>query len=315
MSILVTSIGSMSAPFVIDTIKKMGHSVVGIDIYPKTWVASSVDTDFFYQVAYTSDASLYLKQILYICKKHHIKLIIPLTDVDVDFYADYIDLFCKKGIIITISDKKTIRIVRNKQLIFSTFKNTSLAVIPTFNNKSYVEKFNIFPAVGKKVKGRSSEGLMFFEDATEIKLKKFQSDDYIFQPYIAGDIIVVDILNCPVQNKLIYIARKELTRTKNGAGITVEITENVEIEKYIKVLCEIVEIRGCINIEFIKTPDSKYYLMDINPRPSAGVIFSNYAGYNFIQNHINTFLNLPIARLIHIKNNLVITRKYSEVII
>lgn len=311
MNILVTSIGSLSAAFVIDTIKKMNHKVVGTDIYPKQWIATSVDVNCFYQTSKTNNEEKYLEEILDICKKDQIELIIPLTDVDVDFYSKKNTVFLEKRIKIAISDSEIINIVRNKRLVYEFFEKTTVKVIPTFDYNNYLNKCNIFPAIGKKIQGRSSEGLTVFEEASEMRLSKYNSRDYIFQPYIEGSIIVVDILNCPIQKKMIYVARKELTRTSNGAGIAVEIVDSNEVRELVVSFCNQLEIKGCINVEFIKK-GSDYFLMDINPRPSAGVVFSNFAGYNFIENHINTFLNLPINEIGEIKKGLVVIRKYIE---
>lgn len=46
-------------------------------------------------------------------------------------------------------------------------------------------------------------------------------------------------------------------------------------------------------MEFIVN-NGEYYLIDINPRFSAGVGFSKLAGYDFVKNHLLCFMNEDI---------------------
>lgn len=72
------------------------------------------------------------------------------------------------------------------------------------------------------------------------------------------------------------IPREELLRTKNGAGTTVRIVPDSDLMQMASYIGKKLNVRGCINMEFIRSKDSTYYLIDINPRFSAGVAFSNF---------------------------------------
>ena len=71
MIALVTSIGSISADFVIKTLKNKKYKVIGVDMYPEKWIANSKMVDEFYQVPQIKSKS-YEKQLLNICKKKQI---------------------------------------------------------------------------------------------------------------------------------------------------------------------------------------------------------------------------------------------------
>jgi carbamoyl-phosphate synthase large subunit len=313
MRLLVTALGSLSAPFVIKTIKDMKIESVGVDIHPKEWIATSKDVNYFHQVPMVSNSKKYKEEILELCKQYDIKLIIPLTDVEVDFFSNNQDEFLRNGITIGISRRNVIRIMRNKLKLFEAFKKSDITVIPTYTKDAYVENCNIFPCVAKKMDGRSSEGMFVLEDKSDLYRSELRKKDYIIQPHIKGHIIVADLLRNHNQ-QIFHVARKELIRTKNGAGIAVEIMNDEYLTKNIKYFCSIIDFQGCINIEFIKN-GSKYYLMDVNPRFSAGVVFSNIAGYNFVKNHILYFLGRRVNALKNINYGAIITRKYVEVMV
>lgn len=63
-------------------------------------------------------------------------------------------------------------------------------------------------------------------------------------------------------------------------------------------------------MEFIKHDDI-FYLIDINPRFSAGVAFSQVIGYNMVINHLNCFMHLDILPSI-IYQEQIITKRYKE---
>ena len=66
-------------------------------------------------------------------------------------------------------------------------------------------------------------------------------------------------------------------------------------------------------MEFIKS-DNKYFLIDINPRFSAGVAFSLLAGYDMVNNHLNCFSGKDIMPGVAFKTTIMV-KKYVEHII
>ena len=78
-------------------------------------------------------------------------------------------------------------------------------------------------------------------------------------------------------------------------------------------IAEKLNVKGCVNFEFIKNNDGNYYFLECNPRFSGGIEFSCIAGYDYIFNHLKCFCNMEIDDLEY-KNNLIITRKYEEYI-
>ena len=137
-------------------------------------------------------------------------------------------------------------------------------------------------------------------------------DKYIIQPYIKGDIITVDVVRDELGN-FACLSRKELIRSSNGAGLSVEVFQDNKIEKLISTIVEKLNITGCMNIEFIES-EGLYYLMDINPRFSAGVGFSTLAGYDFILNHVRVYTKreiLPMGRI----ENFIAAKNYTDSVI
>lgn len=314
MRVLVTALGSIAAPFVVDTIKKMGLDVVGVDIHPRSWVAASTQVHAFAQVPLVSRFVAYERTLLRLCRQYDVGLIVPLTDPEVDYLTARASYFATRGVIVAAPSNESVKLMRNKLSVHKHFSNSRLRTIPTFQREEYLNSCNIFPCIAKKIEGRSSEGVFVIENPSDLRRAELQGDDYIFQPFVDGPVLVADVLKSGAGAPII-VTRRELTRTKNGAGIAVQIMDNdAKVRRSVEFFCKAVDFEGCINIEFISPRDGEVMLMDINPRFSAGVSFSALAGYNFVCNHIRHYLGLPVEPLGSIARNAVFTRKYTEVV-
>jgi carbamoyl-phosphate synthase large subunit len=305
-TVLITAIGSMSAPTILESLSAGGNNrIVGTDIYPEQWQGYKSFLSKFHQVPKAVDEN-YIGEILRICIENQVEYIIPLTDPEVDVLSENRELFEAKNIVLCISNKNAISKCRDKSMVETIFKKSGK--VPVIESLSF-ENMK-YPVIAKPKKGRSSEGLFLLKNERQLSLADM--NDYIFQPYINGCIFTVDIVRDKKEN-CVSIPRQELTRTSNGAGITVEVKRNYLLEQFAKTIVGELNILGCVNIEFIF--DGKtYYLMDINPRFSAGIGFSCIAGYDFITNHLKCFQDDAIAELNEIREG-ILSRKSQIVYI
>jgi len=315
-NILVTAIGSFSADVVIRCLKNNNHKVIGCDIYKREWVANSVIVDKFYQAPYATNSLEYINFIKKICVEESINYIMPLTDVEVDVYNENRKWFEENKIVVCFSSKETINICRNKKLLeekLSIAKDVN--VIPTYYAND--EKiYNLdFPLVFKPYNGRSSQGLEYVKNNEELKkiLKKENITDFVVQPFIEGIIVTVDILRNVDGSKVVCISRKELLRTSNGAGLSVYVYKDERLNDICVKIANALDIKGCVNFEFILDNNGEYHFIECNPRFSGGTAFSVSAGYNIVENHLKVFQDKEIETF-EIKNNMHIVKKYTEII-
>lgn len=310
--ILLTAIGSFSADCAIKEFKKQGYYVIGCDIYPSEWHAVSKDCDKVYRVPLATDCDNYIKKILSICTENNVEYIVPLTDVEIDVLDKFRVQFEKNGIILCMPDSNTINIARNKYILYKTFEHdNNVPSIRTY--KTGVDNIpDIVPCIAKPCNGRSSEGLKIIDDINELKqIKSFEN--YIIQDYISGSIFTVDYTRSKETGHDFCIPREELLRTKNGAGVTVKIIPDDNLCRLVSYIGNRIDVNGTINMEFIKHDDT-YYLIDINPRFSAGVAFSHVIGYNMVMSHLNCFMHSDIFPSI-IFSEQIITKRYKEEIL
>lgn len=301
MNILVTALGSMSALPVINSLKNNPDiNIIGTDIHPGKYLYQSRFVDKFYQVPNAADAA-YIKKIVEIVEEEKIQFIIPLIDYEVDVLNSHRKKFEKLNATVTISNEKAINTCRDKLKLYNFFKNSgNIQCIPIIQ-KEDLNGHLMYPVVAKLINGRSSEGLHFIHSYGEL-MEIAKQESYIVQPKIVGSIYTVDVVR-DVFGNCVSVARKELKRTSNGAGLSVSVEANEHLTALSAFIAESLDILGCINIEFIFDGNT-FLLMDINPRFSAGISFSKAAGYDMVNNHMKCFLNKPIERLIGLKQNI-----------
>lgn len=307
---LVTAIGSFSAKAAIDTLHAQGIRVVGCDIYPAEWVANSSDVDAFYNVPYATDTDSFLAAIQRIVEAESVEMILPSTDYEVDAFSGRRS---EISAVVCMSSDRALKYCRDK---LSCYKALTGHVdechrIPTsLLSEIELDRFS-YPAVCKPLHGRSSSGLFTAQNAQELAAKRSEvdADAYCIQPKVAGTIVTVDVL-CH-EGTVIAIPRRELLRTLNGAGTSVEVFVDVELTRLCKEIADVLGVEGCVNFEFIEQDNGRYRFLECNPRFSGGIAFSQMSGYDFVLNHIRHFAGLPIDALEHVTRQF-IARRYVE---
>jgi carbamoyl-phosphate synthase large subunit len=315
VNILITAIGSFSADAVITALSRYPNvRLIACDINPEHWIPLSSSVNAFYQVPLAYDVSAYITSLCTIIQTEKIEYIIPLTDPEVDVFCDHREVFDTLDVKICMPDNATVKICRDKLAYYQFLKGESnIEVIPTFCITDIKSVLALqLPIVLKPRKGRSSEGLLVIDNKPDLINKLQRLKDYVAQPLYRGDVYTVDYIRQAKSQIVSSISRKELIRTKNGAGLTVEIMYDETLHQIVRHLGEKLFLNGCVNFEFIRHQNT-YFLMDINPRFSAGVAFSILAGYDMVTNHLICFTDKKIDPSISYQH-MFVTRKYMEII-
>lgn len=293
----------MSALCVIKMLKKQGHRVIGCDIYPKEWHIESSLCDVFEQAPLAQNDKEYVQFIISFAKKNKADLIFPLTDLEIDILNRQRFQLEKENLLLCCSSSETLNIVRDKYLLYNFFVNSDIVLsIPTFIHSDNLLELK-FPCIAKPKDGRSSEGLMIIEKQSELS-NIIGVERYIFQQKIEGTVCTVDYVRDPYGTDM-SVLREELLRTKNGAGTTVRMFNDPLLKTLVSYIGTKLNIKGVVNMEFIRNTRG-YYLIDINPRFSAGIAFSCKVGYDFISAHLNCFINKSIPSKIHYDESILV---------
>jgi len=307
MNILITAIGSMSAQSVIASLRNNYDCfIVGCDTNEKDWLIAARETDFFYKIVEASDKQ-FIEQVIMICEKHDIHYIIPLTDPEIDYLSVNQFLIENQNRKICISENKTINICRDKYLLHQYFiDDKQINVIPTYLNVHANRLLAYETLIAKPRKGRSSKGQIKYNNPDECNFDNRKFKNYIFQPFLDGNLFTVDVIR-DQESRVCAIGREELVRTPHGAGTTVKVSDYRELSELCTNIATKLKITGVSNFEFILHKGT-YYLMDVNPRFSAGVGFSIMAGYDIVNSMMEFYLGNTPAQMKSLRHGI-----YSKV--
>lgn len=315
--VLVTAIGSFSADIVIKELRRLGYEIVGCDIYEKNWIVDSQNVDYFEKAPLAIHKEEYIQFIHELCYRYSIDYIIPLTDVEVDVLSDEKKILEDKGIQLCISDRNIVKLCRNKSELPTKLQTICPQyLIPTTLLTDIQEKQLEFPIMIKPIDGRSSLGICkIYNDEEYVFYRKVckKPENMIVQPIIEGNVVTVDVVSDLKNHIAVAIPRRELLRTGNGAGTTVELFYHQELVELCKYIALELKINGAVNMEFIEDNSKKYHFLEINPRFSGGVEFSHIMGYPIIENHMKCF-NGEIIQKDCPYQDMIIARKYEEYI-
>lgn len=314
-NVLVTSIGSVAADITIKSLKRLGHRVVGVDIYPREWVADAYNVDTFRQVPLVGDAGAYLDAVHAICEDEDIDYLIPLIDPEVDLLNVNRDWFETHGVTLCISTKRSLDVIRNKKILqdFIEAEVPEINGIPTLMVREVDELPWEYPVVVKPYDGRSSQGREYVgsDEEWDTYREKRADAKSIVEPFVSGSLVMVEVVRQESTGRCVCIVRRELLSTPHGCATTVRVYSDSELEAASRILAERLGINGCVNFEFIEQEDGRHFLVECNPRYSAGLEFSCLAGYDCVANHLDCFGGREIDGF-EMGEPIIVARKYEE---
>ena len=314
---LITSTGSVAADITLKSLKRMGFRVIGCNIYPKEWIVESCEMDEFYQSPKISDNAEYLTFMKNLCVKEKVDFLLPMIDYEIDLLNVNREWFEEHNVVICMSPKESLDIIRNKKRLADFVKNEcpQTQSIPTLMLCDIKKLEWDFPVVCKPYNGRSSQGLKYIYNQKEWEefIAIADKNTYIVEPFIEGPLVMVEVVRQIEPHKVVAMTRRELISTPHGCSTTVYLYQDKELEEASKILADKLNVWGDVNFEYILDKNGKYHLVECNPRFSAGCEFSCMGGYDYIENHIKCFMGKEIEDA-HFKHNMIIARKYEEYI-
>lgn len=238
---------------------------------------------------------LKLEDILSFCKKHHIKMIIPTRDGELEFYARHQEVLRREGISCLISSLQTIENCSNKLKFFEFLKKHQL---PSITTSKDVHDLSSSSFVVKECFGAGSTSIGLNLNKNEAKAWSKKLKNPIFQPYIVGNEYSVD-LYISKEKRLIGAIVRERSLIKNGES---QITKSVKLQKLEEICIKAalaLDIYGHAVFQAIKDRSNHLHIIECNARFGGASTLSNAMGLNsflwFMQESVNIDLS-PFKR-------------------
>lgn len=312
MKILITNIASVTAISITKILKKSNIKNIiiwGTEAQKYGYNSGSMLVDHYIQVPEVS-SNLYSQNIIHICKKYHIDVLIPILDEELYLFSK-VNIY--KYVNLLMPNIEIIQLFRNKLLANKELYKIIPQNIPKiYNNYNSVNNEKI---IIREIKSIGSQGILVKEKAS---IKDFNDPNCFVQKYINGSEYTVDIL-ADSSGKLKLVVPRERIQIKNGVSTKIKIAHDLEIIK----LCELIYDKYCIpglsNVQFIKCNNDIYFI-ELNMRFAGMGIASVLASYDFLTEYIlylmsKRTLGSYSENMKKVKWDSVICRYYEETVL
>lgn len=275
------------------------------DMNPELAPAAYV-SDGCFEVLRVTDEN-YISQLLDICKKNEIGMIVPTIDTELLVLAENKKLFNDNDIIVCVSDLDFIKVCRDKRNTGDFLEKHNIRV------PKAVDKYNpTFPLFAKPYDGSLSTNLHYIKNAQELTQDILDDPKLLFMEYIDKETYkeyTIDMyygtdncVKCIVPRERIKIRAGEINKGR---------TVKCPLMDYIKERLDKIEgCIGCICIQVFFNPLTEDVVgIEINPRFGGGYPQSYAAGGNYPEMLIKEyFLGEKIAYIDDWKDNMLMLR-------
>lgn len=287
--VLVTAIGTVTATAIVRELKKAGcYYIIGADINKQHEIATSLDVDEYHVFPYAT-TDTYVDFAVDFCKEHQVDYYFAVIDKEVVSIAKNRARFEEIGTKLCVPDYEFAAACHYKDKFGAWIsENLPAVAIREYRGSTEAERAK-YPLFMKPAEGVASAGCRKVESFKELSASVNLSDigkDIVLQDYVEGTNITVDCVRNRETGEKLQIQRRELLRNSNGCGIAVEIFEDDRLTAICDTLMDKLDLNGVCNMEFFDT-GAGYKIIEINPRFSAGTLYSCMSGANTVINAIH----------------------------
>ena len=270
-------------------------------------------SDKYFKVPMISDNN-YINELLNICKRNDIGLIIPTIDTELLILAKNKKNFEKFGIKIIVSDKEFINKCRDKRKIHIFFEEHNIPCAKEISKENLE-----FPVFIKPFNGSCSKGIQMVKNKEEFNYDLLDNTELMFLEYLNPknyDEFTLDlyydkksILKCVVPRLRLEVRDGEVSKGKT--------IKNFLLKYVYERLNNIKGLFGCITLQvFVSKTLKKVIGIEINPRFGGGYPLSYNAGANFPKMLIEEYLlEESIEQFDDWEDNLLLLRYDDEILV
>ncbi|MFB5662644.1 ATP-grasp domain-containing protein [Alteribacillus sp. HJP-4] len=249
------------------------------------------------------DHPSYLPHLEAICKKHEITGILSLIDPELSLLAGYKDVFLKKLITPVVSSREVVDICFDKYLTYQFLIMNDLPAVPTFicmeDTAKALDSGTIsFPLFAKPKNGSASTGVQKLESLQDVRQLLHKNENYIIQPFMAGDEIGIDCYADMISKKATHIFCKKKVLMRTGETDRSVSLKDPALLSVIERLIDVLQPAGPIDIDCFRT-ENGWLISEINPRFGGGYLHAHEAGQNFVRNIINNLNGFANAQALN----------------
>lgn len=229
------------------------------------------------------DDPAFLPEMLELCRREGVRLLVPTIDPELSVYAHARDAFAELGVTVAVSSPETVAIADDKRRTHAFLRERGIPTVDQVDVSPGSERPAgwAFPFVVKPVNGSSSVGVVVVDDETSLACALSQGD-VVAQRLASGVEFTVDCLVDSHGEVLQSVPREriEVRAGEVSKGRTVKSVPVIECAR--RVCQELPGPFGVLTVQLfhdVATDDIR--VIEINPRFGGGYPLAQQAGADF----------------------------------
>lgn len=308
VTVLITAAGNVFMPGTTACLKKNGERnirLIGADMNDDATMLQMVDA--FYPVPRGDDPQ-YVEVLLDICRKEQVDVLLPIMSVELETLAKNSARFEEIGTKVSVSKPAQLEIANDKLKLFQYLQSQGLpcaafrsaATVPQLRDAVYELGYPEKKVCVKATDGSGSRGFRilsanttkydrFFHEkpsSSEISLEelcqllqeKANFPELMVMQYLPGCEYTADLL--AHDGRVLYNCCRKSLRMENSIMLDSVVVSNPEVERLCAQVVESLGLDGNVGFDIREDADGIPFILECNPRITAGIPVFCHAGVN-----------------------------------
>jgi carbamoyl-phosphate synthase large subunit len=283
-----------------------GATTIAVDVNPLAPALYRADR---YELVPRVEDPDYVPALRELVRKHEVKLIVPLTDLDQVTLARARD---ELGTLVLLPDADTVERLGDKYLAHVLFEERGIASPPTWLPDAVPEDAP-FPLLVKARHGFGSRHIYRAADRTQLEFfLGYTPVESIVQVCLAGEEFSIDVF-CDLDGRCLNAIPRTMIESKGGESIKGMTIRDAQLIELARNVAEQLRLVGPANIQCFREHDGAHLITDINPRFGGGFPLPLAAGGRYPELALSLARGQrPEPRLGDFREGIVMTRFFSD---
>ncbi len=339
LTVLITAAGNVFMPGTTACLTQNGERnirLIGADMNDDRTILQMCNT--YYPVP-RGDEPQYIDALLEICNKEKVDVVLPIMSVELNNLARNKSRFEAIGTKVSVSSEESLRIANNKLELFEFMKTNGIICAKYYAIHSLEELRKAAQKLGypqhkvcvKTIGGSGSRGFRIINEnmsryelfmhekpsscyisMNEMEKILVEADKFpelIVMEYLPGEEYTVDLV--ADNGKVIYGGCRKSLGMENSIMLDGVVIDNDQIMNMCSSVVEALQLDGNIGFDVKESENGTPYIMECNPRITAGIPVFAAAGINLPYLNIKRLLGekLPDCKP---KYGMIVKRRWLE---